>query len=155
MEAIETETQATEVTRRPRTRIGHDRSRFVRALEGLVRATDAPFDPPTLAVLADVSDDEYEAIRSRVISALAFGIDGVGNAKAPAVDVQIENIKAWQRERPTYYHWDEASIDALRRKLEALGPGCELIPCFAMSVQVKLPNGRLILINRRGEETKS
>jgi hypothetical protein len=154
MESQQTNTES-QATRRPRTRIGHDRSRLVRTLEEFARAISAPFDPPTLAHLADISDDEYHAIRDRLIAMLAAGIDGIGNSPVPPLDVQFENFRAWQAAHTTYFHWDDTAMDALRQKLERLGPGCELIPCFAMSVQIKLPNGRLILINRRGEETKS
>ena len=149
---IETESQ---VTRRPRTRIGHDRSRLVRTLEEFARAIGAPFDPPTLAHIADLSDDEYNAIRDRLIGAIAAGIDGIGNTKVPTLEVQIENFRTWQSSHTTYYQWDDAAMDTLRLKLEQLGPGCEIIPCYAMSVYIKLPSGRLILINRRGEETRS
>lgn len=149
---METESQ---VTRRPRTRIGHDRSRLVRALEQFARSIGAPFDPPTLAQLAEVSEDEYEAIRDRLSAALASGIDGIGKSKTPPIEDQLTNFVTWQQQRMPYFHWDDPAMEALRCKLEQLGPGCELIPCFAMSVQVKLLSGRLILINRRGEETKS
>lgn len=140
--------------RKPRTRIQHERSQFVHTLEQVARVTGAPFNPPTLAQLADLSEDEYRAICNLVAAALLSAIDGIGKSTVPNYDIQIGNFRVWQNSHTQYFWWDDTATDALRRKLEQLGPGCEIIPCFAMSVGVKLPNGKLILINRKGEETK-
>jgi len=154
MDSQQTETES-QVTRRPRTRIGHDRSRLVRALEDFARATGASFDPPTLAQLADVTEDEYRAICDGLVAALASSINGIGKSTVPTYDVQLSNFRVWQHQRPQYFWWDDAAMEALRRKLEQLGPHCELIPIFAMSIQVKLSSGKLTLLNRRGEETRT
>jgi len=154
MDSQTTETES-QVARRPRIRIGHDRSRFVHALQAVARALDAPIDPPTLAIFAELPEDEYRAICDRVGTAFSAGIEGIGKSKILPDEVQLKEFVGWQHQRPPYFHWDQVAMDALGRKLKQLGPGCELIPCFAMSVQVKLPSGKLILINRRGEETKS
>ncbi len=158
VDAAITEQPAARPDRKPRTRIQHERSQFVHATNTYRRALGAEFDAPDLLRLTDVnevSQDEFAAIRDRVAAALVLGVEGIGKSKVPSLDVELENFELWQHQRVSYFHWDEAALEALRRKLEQLGPGCELIPCFAMSVQVKLPSGKLILINRRGEQTKS
>jgi len=153
---VETESRA---PRRPRTKIGHDRSRLVRALEALARATGAPFDPPTLADLAGVSDDEYQAICARLIETLAAGISevsGIGKAAVPTLDAQLANFEIWQKQRPIFYHWPPEAMTALRQACVQLGGDfAEILPCFAMSTQIKLRSGRLLLLNREGRETKS
>ncbi len=151
-QTTETEPQA---TRRPRTRIGHDRSRLVRALEALATATGAPFDPPTLTQLAGISDDEYRAICARLIESIGAGISGIGKATIPTIDSQIANFEAWQRQRPQYFWWSDAEMENLRQKLTELGQ-VETSPIFAMSIAVKLlPSGKIVLIDRNGKETKS
>src|ERR1700691_1496980 len=57
------------------------------------------------------------------------------------VEVKLENFQMYKNGKGIeYYRWPPEAIDALRARLIAMGPGCELIPCFAMSVQVKLPS---------------
>jgi hypothetical protein len=146
--------QTAKPARKPRTRIPHERSQFVHALEDFARAIGAPFDAPSLPQLAAVTQDEFLAIRDRLITAFAAGIEGIGKSSVPTYDVQLDSFRTWQRQRVEYFQWDDAAMDALRRKLDQLGPNCELIPAFAYSVQIKRPNGALILVNRKGDETK-
>ena len=161
VDAAITEQPAARPDRKPRTRIQHERSQFVHATNTYRRALGAEFDAPDLLRLTDVnkvSQDEFAAIRAAMQSAIDKVLGGVrsaSNAAVPMIEDQLANFVTWQHQRVPYFHWDEPAMDALRQKLEQLGPGCELIPTFAMSVQVKLASGRLILVNRKGEETKS
>ncbi len=142
-------------TRRPRTRIDHDRSRVVRGFELIAPELPVELNVLTLTSAADYSQDEWEAYLWRIGAALHDALDGV-NHRPPVedYDTQIRNFHDWQLQMPTIYHWPEAAENALRAKLEELGPGCRLIPLYAMSIGVKLPSGRLTLIDRQGRETK-
>lgn len=144
--------------RKPRTRIQHERSRFVRAINSLRRELEAEFDAPDLLRLTTVSEDEFLAIKNSVINSIAASLGGV---VAPPVKLNIEaellNFIDWQKRKGGgYYAWSESEMDCLREALVALGDDFQgLFFCYAMSVGAKLKSGRLILIDRRGKETKS
>jgi len=75
----------------------------------------------------------------------------------PSDEVQVSNLAQGARAKPTLFHWDSLAQKYLLEKLKELGPGCELLlPApFAMSVPTKLPSGKIILINKLGQEVQS
>ena len=132
------------------------RVRLANALRLFGSAAGIEVDEAVRARLFNLSDDEFNALLQRIADDLGATLRGVERPGAPSIEVQLKNFQAWQVGKGVeYYRWPAEAMEALRARLTELGPGCELIPCFAMSVQVKLPNGKLLLINRRGEETKS
>ena len=132
------------------------RVRLANALRLFGSAAGMEIDDAIRARLFNLSDDEFNALLERVADDLSAILRGVERPSPLSNDTQLENFELWQISRGAeYFRWPQAAMEALRQKLEQLGPRCELIPCFAMSVQVKLPSGKLILINRSGEETKS
>ena len=148
---------AQQQARKPRTRITHERSRFVHATNRYRRELGAEFDAPDLLRVAEMSDDEYIAVSQGVITAIAGVLGGVAQpAPSPDVDAMMSTFADWQAAHPPYYHRSPEAMAAIRKKLVELGPGTELIPLYALSVGAKLPRtGRLILINNSGEETRS
>lgn len=147
--------------RKPRTRIQHERSRFVHAVNRLRRDLEAEFDAPDLLRLTTVSEDEFLAIKSGVTKAIAGSLGGaVAPPVKPNIEAELANFKDWQTRQggagaQSYYAWSEGEIDCLRQALVALGDEFQgLFFCYAMSCGVKLRSGRLILIDRRGVETK-
>jgi hypothetical protein len=70
-------------------------------------------------------------------------------------DIALANFAFWQRQQTEIFVWPEAAMQALRAKLDEIGPGCELFPCFIYSVRVKMPDARIALINREGKEVLS
>jgi hypothetical protein len=136
---------------RPRPRV-----RLANALRLFGSAAGIEVDEAVRARLFNLSDDEFNALLQRVADDLGATLRGVDRPGAPSIEVALENFQAWQFSKgPEYFRWPSEAMEALRVRLTELGPGCELIPCYAMSVQVKLPSGKLILVNRRGEDTKS
>jgi hypothetical protein len=136
---------------RPRARV-----RLANALRLFGSAAGIELDEAVRARLFNLSDDEFNALLQRIADDLSTTLRGVERPSPPSIEVQLLNFQGWQAAKGAeYYRWPTEAMDALRARLTEFGPGCELIPCFAMSVQVKLPTGKLILINRRGEETPS
>lgn len=75
-------------------------------------------------------------------------------ANVPTIDAAIENFRNWQLLHGPIHRWPADAMERLRVKLSDLGKGVELLPCYAMSVGVRLRDGRIILIDRNGRETK-
>lgn len=143
-------------TRHPRIRIPHPRRRLLSAVKFLAQAAEVELQAPTLEQLTCMSDDEFRALRQHICDGMSAALRGAAApSAAPDIEVQLQNFVAWQQSHPAYYHWPAEAMEALRAKLVEVGPGAELIPCFAMSVQLKLPTGKLILVNRKGLETRS
>jgi len=65
------------------------------------------------------------------------------------IDVQLANFSLWQRQRGAgYYLWPDEAMNRLRERLNELGAGVEIQPCYAQSVAIKLQTGQVILIGR-------
>jgi hypothetical protein len=156
MEATEIAPAPAQSKRRARTRIKHGRSKLPLALKRLAVATDDGFEPPSLNAAAALTDDEFQALKITIAAAMRGVLSGGADAKppVPGIDAQMQSFANWQKQHTAYYHWTEAEIETLRAKLIALGPGCELAPCYAISTGVRLAGGKLIFINRRGERVK-
>jgi hypothetical protein len=132
------------------------RVRLANALRLFGSAAGIELDEAVRARLFNLSDDEFNALLQRIADDLGVILRGVERPSPPSIEIQLENFQLWQIGKGVeYYRWAPEAMETLRARLTALGPGCELIPCFAMSVQVKLPSGKLILIDRRGKETRS
>ncbi|MGA8643886.1 hypothetical protein [Candidatus Binatus sp.] len=132
------------------------RVRLTNGLRLIAGAAGIEVDEAISARLFELSDDEFNALLQRIAADLGATLRGLERPGAPSIEIQLENFQAWQSGKGAeYYRWSSDAMEALRARLMELGPGCELIPCYAMSVGVKLPNGKLLLINRRGEETKN
>jgi len=132
------------------------RVRLANALRLFGSAAGIEIDEAVRARLFNLSDDEFNALLQHLADDLATILRGVERPNPQSIEVLLKNFQTWQVGKGVdYYRWPDEAMEALRARLIELGPGCELIPCFAMSVQVKLPSGKLILINRRGEDTKS
>jgi hypothetical protein len=143
-----------EKSRPHRVRVQHDRSRLVHALEGLGRALGGNLDVPTLAMVASLNEDEYQAIVAMLIERMTEGVGAIGKSKIPTIDAQLENFRTWQLAHSEYFQWPQTAMDALRAKLETLGPEAELVPLYALSVGVRLSNGQIILLDREGRECR-
>src|SRR5260370_24473620 len=90
-------------------------------------------------------NSKFNALLQRIADDLGTTLRGVDRSSPQSIKVQLENFQIWQIGKGVeYYRWPSEAMEALHARLMKLGPGCELIPCFAMSVQVKLPNGKLI-----------
>ncbi len=146
--STETEEKA-ETKPRPRPRV-----RLINAVELLARAGGVELAPGWQERIFDMTEDEFGALLQHLTDEVGSLLLNVARPAVPGIDVQLENFVRWQAGRGAYFQWAPEAMEALRTKLAELGDGIELIPCFAMSVQVKLRNGKLILLNRRGEETK-
>jgi hypothetical protein len=140
-------------SRAKRLEVGHDRSKVFHAAEKFGTVLGVTF-PLTFEQVAGLSEDEYSAYRARLAEVFTTGVSAIGKSTVPTYPVQLENFAMSQGSKGTYWVWPPDALSALAARLEQLGPGCELIPTFAMSVQIKLPSGKLILVNRRGEDTK-
>ena len=77
MDSQQTAESEVRAPRRSRTRIGHDRSQLVHALEAIARATGAPFSAPKLQHLAEISNEEYRAVCVMISEALEPGVRGI------------------------------------------------------------------------------
>jgi len=147
--AISTIEQRTALAPRPRPRV-----RLANALDLLGRAAGVELDATLKGRLFEMPDDEFDALLQGLAAGVAKTV-AAAHAKIPSIDAEIENFAQWQGAKGALFIWPAAAMEALRAKMTELGEGVELIPCFAMSVQVKLRSGRLILIGRDGRETKS
>jgi hypothetical protein len=151
------QSQVTKPDRKPRTRIPHERSRFVHATNDYLRKIGGEFDSPNLLRLEDftqVNNDEFVAICQAVPAAIARVFGGVVEA-APAqnVDAMMDGFVHWFQQRPVIFHRTAAQLAAIRRKL--IETGGELIPTYALSCAIKKPKtGRLIWVNNEGQECK-
>lgn len=141
--------------RKKRLKAPHEVSRFVHAVNNFRRALGAEFDAPDLLAVTKFSEDEFLAAKRRVLQNVAAALGPLESPPiVPTIDVQLANFSDWQGEHGEYYRWQPFEMEALRRKLVELGEGAELFFCYAMSVGVKLRSGRLLLIDRRGQEIK-
>ncbi len=134
---------------RPRPRV-----RLLNALDLLGRAGGIEIDEAVRGRLFELSEDEFGALLDRIVSELRPMLDAVAQRPVPPVDQQIEDFKRWQQSRGTFFQWPEQATAALRAKLAELGAGVELVPLYAMTVGIKLPDGRLIMVDRNGRQTK-
>jgi hypothetical protein len=141
--------------RRPRTRIPHENSRLYRWLEGHPAAV--AFELPEMATFALLTVDELGGLSAAIATGIRTALGGGNGVKptTPDLDCQLAEFESWQRARSAIYAWSPDEMDNLRRKVDALGPGVEILPAFAMSCYLKLPSGRLLLVDRAGCEVKS
>jgi hypothetical protein len=129
---------------KPRVRV-----RFANAVELFARAAGVQLDAAVRDRILEMTDDEFSALFQGITDNLGAVLRGVERPKVPSIDIQLENFSLWQKSKGVeYYRWPAVSMDALRARLIEFGDGVELIPCFAMSVQVKLRDGRIILLDR-------
>jgi hypothetical protein len=110
-------------------------------------------DLPSIDDLMSKTDEQIGWLRSRVVDAVRLALFGIRRPDVPSIDVQLENFRTWQMNLSTYFQWPSAAMEALRGKLMELGEGVELHPCFAMSIAIRLQDGRVIYIDRQGRQT--
>jgi len=156
---MDTETEVTIETnakaRKPRTRISHERSRFVHATNRYRRDLGADFDAPDLLRMTTVSEDEFAAVRARLLEGIAAALGAVASPlPGPGPDLQIKEWDRWCHMRGALFIRNAEQLETIKKKLIELGPGAELVPMYAMSVGVKLRSGKFILIDNFGNETK-
>jgi hypothetical protein len=156
------ETEVTEVTKNPQP-IGlrgnkrkSARNHIVEALAKLDRYAEPHFDLGLLPRI-DLSDADWAATMRRVMLAIPAALGGAVIEAAPFVEVespeiQIENHRAWQRQRSGYYQWSEFELRQLLEHLHA-HPGRVLIPTVAHSVSIREPSGRVYTYQRDGKVT--
>jgi hypothetical protein len=149
-------------TCRLRTRVQHARGRLHKALLLLAAATDDGFVVPELATLAGLTLDKYSGMKSALAAAVGRVLthEGQPDGSDPKpvvldIDTQLTNFARFQAQHGIYFQWSPEAMAVLRQKLVELGSDVELVPCFAMSVGVKLPDGRYFLLDRRGIQVKS
>lgn len=132
------------------------RVRFANAVELFSRAAGVQIGPSVRERILEMTDDEFTALFQSYAENIGSVLRGVERPKVPAIAVQLENFVGWQSSKGAeYFRWPAAAMEALKAKLIELGEGVELVPIFAMSVQVKLRNGKIIMLDRAGKETKN
>lgn len=141
-----------EPAKRPRIRVPQKRARIVRGLSLLGQALDAEFDPATIEHLMELHDDELEVIRRRLFDGVDAALRGRPTGTRVTNAVKVDNLRLSQKAMPIYYHWDDHQLENLRRKLDEFGDDVQILHAYAMSVVVRLEDGRVVQVNRRGEE---
>jgi hypothetical protein len=144
--------------RRQRGAAPRDRVRLSNGLSLCARAVGIEVDKSVRQRLLALSEDEFRAILLQLVGEMESILRGDMRAAVVSIDTQLENFRLWQFSKGAeYYRWTDAAMAALRRKLVEIGEGnFELIPTFAMSVQIKLlPSGKFILVGRNGQEVES
>ena len=74
----------------------------------------------------------------------------VSAGAVPSPAVQRANYVAWFTARPKYFHPNESELDAM---FGQINEGDECIFDFAHSITVRLPNGLLVAVDRKGRVT--
>lgn len=135
-----------------------DRVRLSNGLSLCARAAGIEVGDSVRERLLGLSEDEFRAMLVRLVGEMEPILSGDIRAAVASIDTQLHNFRLWQFSKGAeYYRWPDESMAALRGKLVEIGEGnFELIPTFALSVQIKLlASGKLILVGRNGQEVQS
>jgi hypothetical protein len=73
-------------------------------------------------------------------------------AEVEPPEIQIENHRAWQRQRSGYFQWNEYEHRQLLEHLQK-NPGSVLVPNFAHSCDIRESNGSVYTWRREGKVT--
>jgi hypothetical protein len=150
----QTATEAQLEPTRPHIRVPHKYTRFLKSMDVLSIELATEFNAPPMDELLKLTAEEFEAARERFIDAIAASLADFTPPAVPLPAVQLDDFRIWQWQRAPYYVWPAAAMEALSLKLSELGEGVVLIPCYALTVGVKLRDGRVIRLDRNGRETK-
>jgi hypothetical protein len=137
-----------------------DRDRCVEALQMANAKGPGSLDVSALRQLLDFPKADFDIVMRKVFDAINSVVAGEQpdqppryadcpnchaplEAKAPAI--QIDDLRAFQRQRTPYWQWSARELKLL---MEYLKPGDVIIPKFAHSVEIKKPNGRVVEYRR-------
>jgi hypothetical protein len=141
------EMQEIEAKPRPRERV-----QFLNGAKQFARSVGMEIDAAVEQRVLRLPDDEFAAMQTQTVAGLLPILNGDARPAVPDYGVQVENFKlAAASKGALYFVWPDEALTALRRKLDSLGPNCELHYLYAMSAMIKLPSGKLLLVDRRGE----
>ena len=123
-------------------------------MEPACRAHGVPF--PTLQEIADLPNDTYEAIVAQTTEKLDAVAGWIGVVKVPGIDAQFAAFDRYvSAHGGGFWEWPADARERLKAKLLDCGPGAELVPIYAMTCGIRLPDNELILVNRAGEVVKA
>ncbi len=105
---------------------------------------------PTEDELRGWSDDRFYAERARIAEALRGNKPIHEPEIVTTAEIQLESLRRFHAGHEQYYRRSEAEFQIAADLIAKHWP-CEVVPVYAHSFMLKLPNGRILHYSFRGE----